>query len=90
VGAFTIRPLLRPRTGCAVFLTGTGRGLRLCDPKHCWPANRKSWETNRNPLLLFELFLLRLATRAMRPFAQAIGVGVGDEGPFEDWLDDIA
>ena len=68
VGNFSIRPQMRPRTGCAVFLTGAGRGLRHHDPRHCWPADRKPWETNRNPNLLFELFglfLLRLATRAL-------------------------
>ena len=67
-GWFCIRPLHGPRTGCAVFLTGAGRGLRHCDPRHFWPADRKSWETMRNPILLFELFgllLLRLDTRAL-------------------------
>ena len=39
----------------------------MLDPWQCRPENVKSWETNRNPMLLFELsglFLLRSVQRA--------------------------
>ena len=44
------------------------RPASLLDPWHCRPGSRKSWETNRNPMLLFELFglfLLRSTQRAL-------------------------